>query len=192
VGITQVSRSLTRIGCIAWESNNNSLTPHCIPLNRKTIRGLEGLVSLVVYKPSVIFNVPIKFAYDWYTDYSPEDSKIIGSKFPRIILDKAKQRVVYAGYKPGEDGKPKLAVRVVTLHPKTYSWHLDYFAEEDAEVGEYKLTRLGQNKTRLDMTLRNKWKHGKGPSKEEFESGSREDWDKYALALESDYRNRQR
>jgi hypothetical protein len=42
------------------------------------------------------------------------------------------------------------------------------------------------------MTLRNKWKHGKGPSKEEFESGSREDWDKYALALESDYRNRQR
>jgi hypothetical protein len=150
------------------------------------------LVSLVIYKHSRVFNAPIKFAYDWCTDYSSEDSKIVGSKFPRMILEKAKTRVVYAGYKPGKDGKPKLAVRVVTLHPRTYSWHLDYFAEEDTEVGEYKLTRLAQNKTRFDMTLNNKWKHGRGPSKEEFEADSRESWDKYAQALERDYRKRRR
>ncbi len=136
--------------------------------------------------------MPRKFAYDWCTDYSAEDSKIAGSKFPRIMLEKTRRHVVYAGYKDGEDGKPKLAVRVVTLHPNTYSWHLDYFGEEDREVGEYKLTKLGENRTRLDMTLRNKWKRGKGPSKEEFEDHASEVWDKYAPALERDYKNRRR
>jgi hypothetical protein len=143
---------------------------------------------LVIYKHSHVFNVPIKFAYDWCTDYSPEDSKIVGSKFPRIILEKTRKRVVYAGYKRGEEGKPKLAVRVVTLHPETYSWHLDYFAEEDLEVGEYKLTSLGPNKTRLEMVLDNKWKHGKGPSKKDFEAETTKTWDKFAPALERDYK----
>lgn len=144
--------------------------------------------GLVIYKHSRIFNAPIQFAYDWCTDFSPEDSKITGSKFPRIVLEKTKKRVVYAGLKPGKDGKPKLAVRVVTLHPKTYSWHLDYFAEEDLEVGEYKLTPLGSNKTRFSVTLNNKWKRGKSPSRKEFEAGTKETWDKFALALERDYR----
>jgi hypothetical protein len=146
---------------------------------------LEGLV---VYKHSRIFNVPVKFAYDWCTDYSPEDSKIVGSKFPRIVLEKTKNRAVYASFKPGRDGKPKLAVRVVTLHPRTYSWHLDYFAEEDLEVGEYTLTRLGANRTRFDMALKNTWKHGKGPSREELEADAKRVWDKYAPAIELDYR----
>ena len=73
---------------------------------------------------------------------------MLGSKFPRIILEKTTNRAVYAGFKRGEDGKPKLAVRVVTLHPRRYSWHLDYFGEEDLEVGEYKLIRLGAKKSK--------------------------------------------
>ncbi len=134
-----------------------------------------------------MFDVPIKFAFNWCTDYSSEDSKILGSKYPRIILEKTKKRVVYASYKNGSDGKPKLAVRVVTLYPATYSWHLDYFAEEDLELGEYKLTKLGKNKTKLDMTLKNRWKQGEGPSKEKFESETKNVWDKFAPALERDY-----
>lgn len=147
---------------------------------------------MVTYRHSRIFNAPIQFVYDWCTDYSPLDSKITGSKFERIILEKTKERVVYAGYKTGRDGKPKLAVRVVTLHPKTYSWHLDYFAEEDLEVGDYKLKRVGKDKTRFDMVLKNKWKHGRSPSKEEFEAGTKKTWDKFASALERDYRKEQR
>ena len=131
---------------------------------------MGDLKGLVIYKHSHVFNVPIKFTYDWCTDYSSEDSKISQDQVSRgVILEKTRKRAVYADYKLGEDGKPKLAVRVVTLHPGTYSWHLDYFAEEDLEIGEYKLTRLGRNRTRLDMTLSNKWKHGKGPSRDEFE-----------------------
>ena len=144
--------------------------------------------DLVTYKHSRVFDVPIKFAYDWCTDYSPLDSNIIGSKFPRIVLKKTKTQVVYASYKTGSDGKPKLAVRVVTLHPSSYSWHLDYYAEQDLEVGEYRLKRLGASKTRLDMVLRNTWKHGRSPTRKEFEAESKKTWDKFAPALERDYR----
>ncbi|MDG6905103.1 MAG: hypothetical protein JRN20_04880 [Nitrososphaerota archaeon] len=145
---------------------------------------------MVIFKHSRIFNVPLQFAYDWCTDFSSEDSKITGSKFPRILLEKTKKRVVYAGFKTGSDGKPKLAVRVVTLQPKTYSWHLDYFAEEDLEVGDYNLVRLGPEKTKFTVTLNNKWKHGKGPSKGEFETSIKKTWDSFTPALERDYRRK--
>lgn len=147
---------------------------------------------LVTYRHSRVFAAPIKFVYSWCTDYSSEDSKITRSKFPRIILVKSKRRAVYASYKSGSDGKPKLAVRIVTLHPKTFSWHLDYFAEEDLEVGEYKLRRLSPNSTRLEMVLKNTWKEGTSPTKKEFEQSTKEVWDKYAPALEDDYRKSQR
>lgn len=143
---------------------------------------------MVTYRHSRVFAAPIKFVYDWCTDYSSEDSKIAKAKFPRIILEKSKKRAVYASYKNGSDGKPKLAVRVVTLHPETFSWHLDYFAEEDLEVGEYKLTRLSPVSTRLDMVLKNRWKEGKSPSRQEFELSAKNVWDKYVPALEKDYR----
>lgn len=102
-------------------------------------------------------------------------------------MEKTKKRCVYASYKQGSDGKRKLAVRVVTLHPKTHSWHLDYYAEEDLETGEYLLTRLGPSTTRITLELHNKWKNGRGPSKKEFERSTRKTWDKYAPALERDY-----
>lgn len=143
---------------------------------------------MVTYKHTRVFDAPVKFVYDWCTDYSSEDSKITKAKYPRIILEKSKERAVYASYKKGSDGKPKLAVRIVTLHPKKFAWHLDYFAEEDLEVGEYKLTRLGASSTRLDMVLKNKWKKGKGPSRKEFEESAKSVWDKYVPALERDYR----
>ncbi|MDH2900253.1 MAG: hypothetical protein PXY39_04720 [archaeon] len=142
---------------------------------------------MVVYRASKTFNAPIKYVYEWATDYTEGDNQIWGGKHRRVILLKSKSKVVYASYKDGTDGKPKLAVRVVTLDPSKYSWHLDYYAEEDTETGDYKLTSLGKNKTRLNMIFRNKWKNGKGPSAEDFEKETNLVWEKYAEALENDY-----
>ena len=144
---------------------------------------------MVIYKHSRILNVPIKFAYDWCTDFSPEDAEIVGAKFPRIVLEKNSKRAVYASYKQGNDGRPKLAVRLVSLNPKNYSWHLDYFAEEDLEEGDYKLTKRGKEKTKLSLTLNNKWKNWRGPTRKEFDISTKKTWDKYAPALENDYRD---
>ena len=142
---------------------------------------------MVRYKYSTTFKAPIKYVFNWCTDYRTDDNKITGGKYPRIILEKTKNRVVFASYKQGSDGTPKLAVRVVTLNPSKYSWHLDYFGEEDLETGEYRLKRVGKNVTRLDMEFNNKWKHGKGPALKEHIDHARHAWQKYGPKLESDY-----
>lgn len=134
-----------------------------------------------------MINAPAKYVYDWATDYTEEDTQITGGTDRRIILLKNKTKVIFASFKTGQDGQPKLAVRIVTLYPQRYAWHLDYFGEEDLETGEYKLVRLGRQKTRLDMSFNNKWKVGNGPSRKDHEDHMKEMWDKYAAALEADY-----
>jgi len=52
------------------------------------------------------------------------------------------RRVIFTSEKTGSDGKPKIAMRVVTLSPSTHSWHLDYFSEDDLEQGDYRLKKL--------------------------------------------------
>ena len=142
---------------------------------------------MIVYRYSVTFNAPIDFVYNWCTDYREDDPQITGASYRRIILEKNKKRVIYASDKKSSDGSTKLAVRIVTLSPGDYSWHLDYFSEEDLEQGDYKLNRIGKEKTRLDMVFRNRWKDGPGPTKEQFVSETKSSWDTYVPALEKDY-----
>jgi hypothetical protein len=142
---------------------------------------------MVSYRASKVMNAPIKYVYDWATDFREDDNSFWGGRHRRIILSKSKTRCVYAQYQGGSGGKPKLAVTTVTMNPSKYSWHLDYYGEEDTETGEYRLSKLGNDRTKLTMSFKNFWKNGKGPSEKEFEDGTKELWDKYAAALETDY-----
>jgi hypothetical protein len=142
---------------------------------------------LVTYAISRIINAPIKYVYDWATDYAEADNSIWGGRYPRIILFKSSTKCVYASYKKGSDGKKKLAVRLGTMNPSKYSWHLDYYAEEDVETGEYKLIRVDNNRTRLDVVLKNKRKKGKGPSASDFGKEAAFVWKRYSAALEADF-----
>jgi hypothetical protein len=143
---------------------------------------------LVKYVISKIINAPIKYVYAWATDYREKDNAIWGGKYPKIILLKTKRKAVYVCYSQNPGRKPKLGVRFVNLHPRTFSWNLDYYAEEDLETGEYKLTRLGGEKTKLTIALRNTWKRGRGPTSKEFKKHGDFVWQKYAEALERDYK----
>ena len=78
-------------------------------------------------------------------------------------------------------------MRIVTLSPSTYSWHLDYAAEKDLEQGDYKLKKLGKDKTRPDIVFKNTWKNGSGPSRDEFEADTKFTWDAFAPAPERDF-----
>jgi len=144
---------------------------------------------MVTYRVSKTLNAPIKYVYDWATDFTESDNSLWGGRDPRIILHKTRKRAIYAYYSKGADGKPKLAVRFVSLHPSTYSWHLDYYGEEALETGEYKLTKLGKTRTRLNIVLKQKWKHGKGPSSRALAKETNSVWVKYGEALEEDYRS---
>lgn len=140
------------------------------------------------YRVSKTINAPLRFVYDWCTDYREDDTKIIGSKSKRTILEKTKQRVIYT-VRGGGGTQVWNAANIVTLHPPK-SWHLDSIGDEDDEVGDYKLTSLGSKKTRLDMVFKEIWKTSNVPNHAAYVKHINEIWDKYKAALEKDYRKR--
>jgi hypothetical protein len=145
-----------------------------------------------VIKVSKTVNAPLRYVYDWCTDYRDTDPQITGSKSQRRVLHKTKKSAIYVQIYEGVDGKEKVAVDIVSLKPST-SWHLDYFGEEDDETGEYRLRKLGEDKTRLDMVFKEKWKNiAKIPSIKEQIRSTNEVWDKYVAALEKEYRSRKK
>lgn len=142
------------------------------------------------FRISKIIHAPLPFVYNWCTDYRESDPKITDSKAKRKILLKTVRRVIYtSAYRSG--GKPKTAVNVVTLYPPKW-WHLDFIGDEDDETGDYKLTRLGPRKTRLDMSFIEHYKMRKAPTKAEDAKHTHEVWDKYVAALERDYARRKK
>lgn len=134
---------------------------------------------------SKVINAPLSFVYEWCTDYREDDNKIIGSTTQRKILQRTRQRVIYLSiYKRG--AKTTCAVSIVTLRPPK-AWHLDYVGEEYDETGDYRLVRLGAQRTRLSMVFRERYKIRDAPTKAEDTKQVREIWNKYAAALEGDY-----
>ena len=137
------------------------------------------------FRVSKVINAPLKFVYSWCVDFREDDNKIWGSRTRRIILQKTKRRVIYMSTQ-SHRGKTVSAVRIVTLRPPN-SWHLDKAGQEDDETDDYRLTRLGPRKTRLDMTFKAKYKIANAPTKEEDTKQTNKVWDKYIIALERDY-----
>ena len=134
---------------------------------------------------SKVIRAPVRFVYEWCTDYRESDPKISGSKARRRILLKTEHRVIYLStYRSG--GKSRSAVNIVTLNPSK-SWHLDFVGDDDDEAGDYVLTRLGPQKTRLDMTFDEHYKTRKSPTKAQDLKQTNEVWDKYVAALEDEY-----
>ncbi len=137
---------------------------------------------------SKIIGAPLRFVYDWCTDYRESDPKITGSKARRKILLKTERRVIYtSAYRSG--GKPRSAVNVVTLYPPK-AWHLDFIGDEDDETGDYMLTGLGPRRTKLTMTFLEHYKIRRAPTKAQDVKHTHEVWDKYVTALERDYARR--
>jgi hypothetical protein len=134
---------------------------------------------------SKIIEAPLQFAYKWCTDYRESDPRILGSKNRRKILFKSKNRVVYVSLYVRE-GKQRNAVNVVTLHPPA-AWHLDFISDDDDELGDYHLTRLGPKRTRLEMKFAESYKMRNPPTKAADIRVTSQVWDKYVTALEKDY-----
>jgi hypothetical protein len=137
------------------------------------------------YRVSRIINAPLKFVYNWCTDFREDDNKIGGSRTRRTILQKTKRRVIFMTTQQRR-GKTISAVRIVTLHPPN-SWHLDKVGMENDEIGDYRLRRLGPKKTRLDMKFKAKYKITHAPTKEKDTEQTNRVWDRYTAALEKDY-----
>jgi hypothetical protein len=75
---------------------------------------------------------------------------------------------------------------MVTLRPPK-SWCLDQVGEDEDVIGVYRLTRVGPEKTRLDMKFTEKYKISDAPTKEQNRNQTDQMWNKYVTALEKDY-----
>lgn len=139
-----------------------------------------------VIRVSKTINAPARFAFNWCTDFREDDPALTGSKSQRKILEKTKKRAVFVSIYTGADGSQKIGVNIVTLNaPK--SWHLEFFGDEDNEIGDYKIVSLGKNKTKLNMVFKETWKIEPVPSIEEQVESTSKVWDQYVAALEKEY-----
>lgn len=141
----------------------------------------------LTFKLSKVIEAPPPFVFDWCTDFREDDAGLTGSKTKTKILEKTQTRVVMADSYM-ENGKFAESVSVVSLKPPN-AWHLDFAGNEaEQEVGDYKLTRLGANKTRLDMEFTITYGPGrKVPLKKDQIEGSSKFWDKLIVHLMNDY-----
>jgi hypothetical protein len=137
------------------------------------------------YRITKTINAPLKFVFNWCTDYREDDNELTGSKAQFKILQKTGRRVVYLRIFD-RDGKTSIAVKMVTLRPPK-AWSLDQVGEDEDVIGVYRLTRAGPEKTRLDMKFTEKYKIGDTPTKEQDRKQTDQMWDKYVTALEKDY-----
>jgi hypothetical protein len=79
-----------------------------------------------------------------------------------------------------------MGVDIVTLKPPT-SWHMDYFGEDNDEVGDYRLRSLGKNKTKIEVRFRNRWKGSMSLSTEEKQKIESDAWDQCIAELEKEF-----
>ena len=86
-----------------------------------------------------------------------------------------------------ENGENKEGIRAVWLSPPD-SWHLDTCGD-GRELGDYKLTSLGKEKTRLDMVFQVTYDDPReAVSKAEWKKEALEHWRIYGRHLENEYK----
>ena len=139
-----------------------------------------------VIRVSKTINAPLRYVYNWCTDFREDDPALTGSKTSTKILEKTKKRVVFSNLSTTDDGSQKIGVNFVALKPPN-SWHLDYFGEDENEIGDYKLSSLGRDKTKLSMVFKEAWKTEKIPTVEEQVESTNRFWDKLIIALDKEY-----
>jgi hypothetical protein len=137
------------------------------------------------YRVTRTINAPIKFVYNWCTDYREDDNELTGSKAQFKILQKTSHRVIYLRTIQRE-GKTSIAVKIVTLRPPK-AWFLDQVGDDEDATAVYTLTRLGPKRTRLDMKFTENYKITDAPTREQDKKQTDQMWDKYVTALEKDY-----
>ncbi len=134
-----------------------------------------------------VIAAPIAYVYDWCTDYRADDGQYSRSK-PRFrVLELRPDRVVRVRYSSPKTKPFAVAVEVVRLRPPN-AWHLDQIDESDFNSVDYKLTRLGPKKTRLSITLVERWMVPTYPARSEWVRRASTFWDGLAAAMEASFR----
>ncbi len=151
--------------------------------SRRVVATHTGMLTKVV-------DAPLRYVYDWCTDFRSDDGKFSRSK-PKIRVVRVSPRqlvrirVANTGAK-----RPAVAVELVRLSPPN-AWHKDTIDEIDLDSIDYQLTALGPKRTRVSVAIVERWTVPNFPRKAEWLRSSSTYWDKLVLAIEERYRSGQ-
>ena len=135
----------------------------------------------------VAFRVPLKFAFEWCTDYTPQDAALEGEEYERKIVERSGRRVIFEDLEETDSGWV-WARDTVTLRPPR-RWHMESIGSHRDVTADYVLTALPDGRTQLELVW---WRRPRGPGKK-VPRGQREKettraWRRFAAAMERDYR----
>ena len=130
-----------------------------------------------------VARVPMAYAYAWFTDYRSDDGKFSKSRPHYRVIKVARDRVVRIRTSSGSRGTPAVAVEIVRLMPPD-RWHVDQIDETDLAAVDYRLTRLGPSRTRVELRILERWLSPKHPMRADLLRGDSAYWDRLVAALE--------
>jgi hypothetical protein len=140
------------------------------------------------YHIQVDFRAPLPYVFAWCTDYSAGDAVLEGEHYRRKILQRKRREVIYEDLEEGPEGW-YWARHFVHLRPPR-RWSLLAKGNRSEVIGDYRLTKLPDGRTRLDL----RWQRRPGVlkflrrPKAAAERASTIGWKRFARALERDYR----
>jgi len=136
---------------------------------------------------------PLRFVYDWCTDYRSDDWRL-SPRRPRPqfrVLKLSSRRLLRIRTTRTAGPDPEVAVDVIRLSPPN-AWHTDQIDEEDRESVDYRLTALGPAKTRLDLLVTERWLVPDHPDPAGTLERLKGAWSRYVPQIEARYRSGRR
>jgi hypothetical protein len=137
-------------------------------------------------KVTKTIKAPIKYVYEWCTDFGSDDGKFSSSKPRHKVIHVGSDRVVRIIERVTPSESPIVVVELVRLIPPD-AWHKDQIGVTDLDSVDYKLARLGPGRTRVTLSLTERWMTRKHPTQSQWVRDANEYWDDLVAALEDDY-----
>jgi hypothetical protein len=106
---------------------------------------------LPLYRIQIEFRAPLDFVYRWCTDFRTDDAGREGKKYERRILLRSNRRVVFEDLWWEPDGW-RWRRHDVRLYPPN-RWRTNSIGNEREARNDYRLTRLTDGRTRLEITV---------------------------------------
>lgn len=130
---------------------------------------------------------PIEYVYEWCTDYRSDDGKFSSSKPRYKVIRVGSGHVVRIIERATPVESPTVVVELVRLIPPD-AWHKEQIGVTDLDAVDYKLARLGSGRTRVTVSLTERWMTRKHPTRSQWVRNANKYWSDLVAALEEDYR----
>jgi len=143
------------------------------------------------YHVQMKFRAPLPYVFSWCTDYTPGDAKLEGENYQRKVIRRNRRQVLYEDLEESPAGWYWGRYDVMLQPPDR--WHMECTGNHVQVVGDYQLTTQPDGRTQLDLW----WRRRPGlleftaRPKAQAERGTTIAWQRFARALERDYRKSQ-